>query len=359
MSGLVYELKGDQRAAAVPIDNVWLSASAGTGKTQVLSARVLRLLLQPEVEPGQILCLTFTKAGAAEMANRINAVLARWVRLSATDLAKELGHLGADIGPDTQARARSLFASVLDCPGGGLRIDTIHAFSQWLLANFPEEAGLIPGTRAMEDRERVLLAREVLADVLERGDARLTEAVQRFTRAKEPGALLGWLMTCADAEELWEGPAGWQSPVDNRVRRLIGIPADADEAWANEGLAPGVFPDDTLRALLPALQNWTAQIGQASSAFVAAWLTMGPGERVAASDEFYNTLLIKTGAPRKMATPAKAIRAKSPKPSPKSKRAARCWRWLITSPTPSPSGAPLRWRGARPRRVKGCSISPT
>ena len=66
----------------------------------------------------------------------------------------------------TRARARTLFAQVLDCPGGGLRIDTIHAFAQWLLAAFPHEAGLTPGTKAMEDRDRDLLAREVLSDLL-------------------------------------------------------------------------------------------------------------------------------------------------------------------------------------------------
>ena len=81
MSGAVFPLQDNQLDAADPQHNVWLSASAGTGKTQVLSARVLRLLLEPDVDPSQILCLTFTKAGAAEMANRINAVLARWVRL--------------------------------------------------------------------------------------------------------------------------------------------------------------------------------------------------------------------------------------------------------------------------------------
>ena len=74
----VYPLAGSQREAVNPADTVWLSASAGTGKTQVLSARVLRLLLQADVEPSQILCLTFTKAGAAEMANRVNDVLASW-----------------------------------------------------------------------------------------------------------------------------------------------------------------------------------------------------------------------------------------------------------------------------------------
>lgn len=301
MSGLVFELKGEQRAAAGPEDNVWLSASAGTGKTQVLSARVLRLLLCEDVDPPQILCLTFTKAGAAEMANRVNAVLARWVRLPETVLAKELGHLGADIGPATLARARTLFASVLDCPGGGLRIDTIHAFSQWLLANFPEEAGLVPGARAMEDRTRTLLAREVLAEVLAEAeaasDARLMEAVQRFTRRRDPSALLRWLMTCADAEEMWEGPGGWQSPVDTRVRRLIGIPADADEAWACEGLAPGVFPDNELLALQAALRTWGKPAGEAAVAGIEAWLSMGHEERGGRCDLLLGTILNKEGQP--------------------------------------------------------------
>ena len=70
MSGTVYELQDKQRLAVDPQDSVWLSASAGTGKTQVLSARVLRLLLEPGADPSQVLCLTFTKAGAAEMAVR-------------------------------------------------------------------------------------------------------------------------------------------------------------------------------------------------------------------------------------------------------------------------------------------------
>ena len=126
----LFPLTDEQRPAVDPAEVVWLSASAGTGKTQVLSARVLRLLLQPEVSPGQILCLTFTKAGATEMAGRINTVLARWVRLDETQLGTELAYIGADNGPEARARARTLFAEVLDCPGGGLRIDTIHAFAQ-------------------------------------------------------------------------------------------------------------------------------------------------------------------------------------------------------------------------------------
>ena len=115
MSGAVFPLQDNQLKAADPRGNVWLSASAGTGKTQVLSARVLRLLLTPGVDPSQILCLTFTKAGAAEMANRINAVLARWVRLDAGALGKELKHLGARIDPSTLFRQRACGVSMM-CP---------------------------------------------------------------------------------------------------------------------------------------------------------------------------------------------------------------------------------------------------
>jgi ATP-dependent helicase/nuclease subunit A len=302
--GLVFPLQDNQLKAADPKDNVWLSASAGTGKTQVLSARVLRLLLREDVAPSQILCLTFTKAGAAEMANRINAVLARWVRLNEGALAKELGYLGADIDPATLERARTLFASVLDCPGGGLRIDTIHAFAQFLIGSFPEEVGLAPGTRVMEDRTRDLLAREVLADLIAEAessnDARVLDAVRLFTLRKEPGALQKWLMRAADAHEMWEGRDAWLSPMAARVRQMLGMPADADEAWANAPLHPDVFPDHHLEAMLPALDGWKAKTGVETAAFIRDWLTLDHLRRRDAAANFRKTVLKSDGEPRKM-----------------------------------------------------------
>ncbi|QFT77674.1 double-strand break repair helicase AddA [Erythrobacter sp. THAF29] len=307
--GKVYPLRDEQRLAADPEDNVWLSASAGTGKTQVLSARVLRLLLRPDVDPSEILCLTFTKAGAAEMATRINAVLARWVRLDETKLFAELEHLGADKSEATRQRARTLFAKVLDCPGGGLRIDTIHAFSQWLLASFPEEADLPPGAQPMEDRTRELLAREVLADVLveaeETGDRRLLDAVELFVTAKDPGALHGWLMRCASAEGMWEGAGGWLTPMDARVRTLLGMPADAGEDWAFDPLDPDTFPDEQLRSMLPLMQAWNAQTGVLTAEFIPDWLGMDLACRTEAYPRFFETVLKKNGEPRQMAKPSK------------------------------------------------------
>jgi ATP-dependent helicase/nuclease subunit A len=169
LSSLV-RLEGEQAQASRPDTHAALSASAGTGKTHVLTARVLRLLLCG-ADPSSILCLTFTKAGAAEMADRIHARLAYWVRLKDAELKKELFALGEETGPERLAAARRLFARVLDASGGGLRIMTIHAFSQGLLASFPAEAGLVPGFRPLEGREEQQLARSTLADLLVRAEA--------------------------------------------------------------------------------------------------------------------------------------------------------------------------------------------
>src|SRR3954471_4472062 len=99
-------LVAEQARASDPRAHVWLAASAGTGKTQVLAARVYRLLLGG-TDPGAILCLTFTKAGAAEMAGRINARLAAWVRMKDEALFADLQALGEEGGPAQRARART------------------------------------------------------------------------------------------------------------------------------------------------------------------------------------------------------------------------------------------------------------
>jgi ATP-dependent helicase/nuclease subunit A len=281
----VHPLTHEQRPAVEPSEVVWLSASAGTGKTQVLSARVLRLLLEEGVRPDQILCLTFTKAGATEMAARINEVLARWVRLDATTLAKELMAIGADHGPETIARARKLFAAVLDCPGGGLRIDTIHAFAQWLLAAFPNEAGLLPGVKAMEDRDRDLLLREVLAELLlaaERtNDAATLNALAQLSVRMGPDKVPAWLLRCAAAREAWEAPAGWQPPMKDGVHRLLGLPADAGPDDLLDLCSDGVFDTDALECCLSAYAGWKTATSAKVTPLIRDWLESGPAERLA------------------------------------------------------------------------------
>ena len=306
MSGLVHPLAGDQARAVDPVESVWLSASAGTGKTQVLSARVLRLLLHPDVRPEQILCLTFTKAGAAEMAERVNAVLASWVRMKPEALAKDLFAIGAPGDADTQARARTLFASVLDCPGGGLRIDTIHAFAQWLLAAFPEEAGLIPGTRPMEDRDRELLAHRVLADLLvdweEHGDRTAIAALEMLSLRMGPNAARRWLMRCAEARDAWFGPGGWQEPLETRVRQLIGLAADAGPQSLAALCADDVFDSGALRLCHAINAAWSAKTGQGNAERIAAWLAGDAAARADAIDDLFDVFFTKSGELRASAS---------------------------------------------------------
>lgn len=292
---LVHPLKDQQAEAVDPRDSVWLSASAGTGKTQVLSARVLRLLLQEDCSPESVLCLTFTKAGAAEMATRVNDVLASWVRMEPTLLATDLQAIGAPHTPQVQARARTLFARVLDCPGGGLRIDTIHAFSQWLLSAFPEEAALVPGTRALEDREKVMLAREVLSELLLKGDPDDLDALAALSVQYGSDGAQAWLMRCADAIELWTGPAGWMPPLREKVMQLLGLPVGFSHGDLAAMCADDVFDVRSLRDCVGFYGGWKGK--QASEALAAAgsWLGLAPARRLENLDELVGAFFFKNG----------------------------------------------------------------
>ena len=296
MSGAVFPLKGEQRQAVDPHGSVWLSASAGTGKTQVLASRVLRLLLREDVAPGEILALTFTKAGAAEMAERVNATLARWVRMGDGELGRELGHLGAPVDPAVRGRARQLFARVLDCPGGGLRIDTIHAFSQWLLAAFPSEAGLQPGARAMEDRDRALLTDSVLAAMLTApGGDDFADALAELSLRHGPDGAKKWLARCAAARDVWFGRAGWQGNVEPRIKTLLGLTADASEADLAPMCADEAFDMAGLRRSLALCEGWNTKTGRAGAAFIREWTAMEPAARAETIGDFFGSLFNKSG----------------------------------------------------------------
>jgi len=176
--------RSPQQRAADPATSVWVAASAGTGKTRVLTDRVLRLLLDG-TPPGRILCLTFTNAAAAEMANRVNERLADWATLADPALAASLADLvGGAPAPQQKLLASQLFARVLDAPDG-IRIQTIHAFCQSLLARFPLEAGLAPAFTVMDERTALELFREAQDAVLARGAAAgagdLTAAIRELS----------------------------------------------------------------------------------------------------------------------------------------------------------------------------------
>ena len=161
----------EQKRAAAPGHSVWVAANAGSGKTQVLVYRLIRLLLAG-ANPAAILCLTYTKAAAAEMASRLHERLGLWAALSDEELALHLAALGEDVSdPSLFARARQLFTRALETPGG-LKIQTIHAFGERLLQLFPVEAGLSPGFRVMDEREAEELRSTAQTTVLQ--EARTT-----------------------------------------------------------------------------------------------------------------------------------------------------------------------------------------
>lgn len=169
-----------QQRAANPQSSIWVEANAGSGKTRVLTDRVLRLLLAG-VQPDQILCLTYTKAAAAEMRQRVSDRLAGWALNDDVKLARELlDLLDAPAEAKLLDRARTLFATALETPGG-LKIQTIHAFCESVLHRFPVEAGVPFDFSVVDDYERetmILEAREKVIAAGINGDPALAGPVE-------------------------------------------------------------------------------------------------------------------------------------------------------------------------------------
>jgi len=284
-----------QGAAADPERHVWLGASAGTGKTQVLSARVLRLMLDG-VSPEAILCITFTKAGAAEMAHRIHERLAAWVRMADGELRLDLLALGLDWDRSgLMARARALFATVIDSPGGAIRVQTIHSFCQTLLASFPLEAKLLPGFRAIEEDEAAALQRQVLGDVLgaagDEGDA-LRAAAANLSRRLGPDAALSFLSSCAAA---FGGPRALLPPAAHDLRAAFDLPGGDPDAWLAGELAAGAIADADIRAVATSGAAWGTKTGLACSDVMVGWLTGDTARRAAMLGELIGCFLTGKG----------------------------------------------------------------
>src|SRR5262245_26201502 len=166
-------------SATDPKVSAWVSANAGAGKTYLLTDRVTRLLLSG-THPARILCLTYTKAAAAEMQTRLFSRLGEWALLADRELRKRLDEIGAAaVHADDLRRARRLFAQALETPGG-LKVQTIHSFCQHLLARFPVEAGIPPRFNVLDERSAAELmgfARQFVLERASKGDARLSKAV--------------------------------------------------------------------------------------------------------------------------------------------------------------------------------------
>jgi ATP-dependent helicase/nuclease subunit A len=224
-----------QVQAADPAASTWVSANAGSGKTRVLTDRVARLLLSG-VSPANILCLTYTKAAAAEMQNRLFQRLGQWAMKPDPALIAELATLGATLTAEDLPRARRLFAQAMEVPGG-LRIQTIHAFCAGLLRRFPLEAGVSPAFKEMDDRAATLLRAEVL-DTLATGPhaSALATFALHFTAA-DPDPLLQEIARHRDA---------FTAPPDEPALRVA---LNLTQGLTESLLLDTIFADDTLSDL--------------------------------------------------------------------------------------------------------------
>ncbi|MFQ6553763.1 double-strand break repair helicase AddA [Aestuariibius insulae] len=223
-----------QIRAADPRASTWLAANAGSGKTRVLTDRVARLLLDG-VEPQRILCLTYTKAAASEMQNRLFRRLGEWAMLPRPALEASLRQLGVTtrIDADRIAEARRLFARAIETPGG-LKIQTIHSFCAALLRRFPLEAGVSPGFVEMDERS----ARQLRLTVLERLAEDAPEVVGALMMQVTGGDIDDLMQQIVSKAELFE-----DGDVDAALRGALGLSGTAtlqdliDEVVGAEDLA--------------------------------------------------------------------------------------------------------------------------
>ena len=180
-----------QILASNPNASTWLSANAGSGKTRVLTDRVARLLLEG-TSPENILCLTYTKAAASEMQNRLFKRLGKWSMQDDKALKKSLAEIGLEKGLDKQKfkQARTLFARAIEVPGS-LKIQTIHSFCSSLLRRFPLEAGVSHNFTEIDEPTTQNLCMEILEKIAaDKLDSAILNKISKFSSDVNLGDLL-------------------------------------------------------------------------------------------------------------------------------------------------------------------------
>jgi len=250
-----------QALASDPARSAWVSANAGSGKTHVLSRRVIRLLLQGS-EPSRILCLTYTRAAAANMANRVFRDLSRWALLDDAALSAEIAALtGHAASASDRERARRLFASALETPGG-LKIQTIHAFCEAVLHQFPLEANIAGHFEMLDGQMEAALLAEARRDLITGAagghDPALAEAfAEVLSRAGESGlqGLLGDIVRQRDGLRRFIDAVAVDDAPYAALFEEFGFAAGeteasvADAAWPLPGFDPAYFRAFTQAAI--------------------------------------------------------------------------------------------------------------
>lgn len=242
-----------QTLASDPARSAWVSANAGSGKTHVLTQRVIRLLLSGS-RPSAVLCLTYTKAAASEMSNRVFELLARWATLPDDQLSRQIAAIEGTVPDSGKLReARRLFARALETPGG-LKIQTIHAFCEALLHQFPLEANLAGHFSVLDDRAAsVLLAdarRALLTATTSEDDQQLASAFATvLDLADDMGLekLISAIVQQRTALRAFTTTAERTGGVERTLRAVLDLADDETEAdvldlfWPLPGLSGAVL----------------------------------------------------------------------------------------------------------------------
>ncbi len=245
-----------QREASDPETSAWVSANAGSGKTHVLAQRVIRLLLDG-VDPARILCITFTKAAAGNMANRVFDELRKWTALDDANLIKAMNNVGArDTGDKMRARARRLFALALETPGG-LKVQTIHAFCTHILHLFPFEANVAARFSVLDEAQNAQLlekmTNEVLLDAAQKPQSDTGRALEYAIGAVADLTfrdLIGKTIAERDLVEAWLESAGGLDAAKVQLSRALNIePDDSEKKILDEFFGKSLIPPSEWSAI--------------------------------------------------------------------------------------------------------------
>ncbi len=288
-----------QRRASNPLASAWVSANAGAGKTKVLTDRVVRLLLSGTA-PSRILCLTFTKAAAANMAIRVFGLLGEWVTLDDETLRKRLTDLQGEPPTASQMNlARRLFARAVETPGG-LKIETIHAFCERLLHLVPFEAN-VPARFAVLEEAQIDEAIDraidnVLADASNGGPQFLPyrEALETISVDAVGETLRRAIKAAVSQRDFLRHPGGTDASMA-RLAATLGLRQDdtvpgIEGAMLEGGLAAAEWPD-----IVAALRTGKAWDEARAASFAAALATADADERLA---HYLSVFFKEDGDPR-------------------------------------------------------------
>ena len=291
-----------QAEASDPQVSAFVSANAGAGKTHVLALRVIRLLLAG-TDPMKILCITFTKAAAANMAARVFDTLAHWIALDDDALDREMRAIGETaIGSAQRARARRLFASALDTPGG-LKVQTIHAFCTRLLHQFPFEADVAARFAVLDERAQdELLDRATMGVLLDAVKMPGTPLAGALATAIATAAdrtfrdVVRELMARRDEVTAWVDRAGDVAKAIDELSRTLGIDPKIDLARLDHELIEGGELPSAQWAAVAALCAEGSKTDNDRAAQLRAAAAASGAARVAA---YLSVFLTDTMSPRK------------------------------------------------------------